>query len=468
MRFWWLNFTTSIRLAMADSVSRRRIRIIYWSIMLTLVGGSVVAAAVYNQRGHDAAWVTGDMAGARSEMRETVITFTQDRREANRLGDFEFVLEHLQQSYPFFEMALRGGVDISHLSQESLYELSERARYIFDAEFLSFINDNFISAFHPLGGISITSEAGGLAPWLQLPYFFGYYDWRFDDDRMYVPTRDDNIAAEFFEDDNAVHVRIGAFLPRGYDDFDRRPFWRYDFAEERLRIRDITDEANRQGIENLIFDIRGITVGFADYFLPLIIEPNITKPISTTVYGFHMDGEFAHYVSAAFRQWYDLGDLQPASQLAANMYAAMEEDFANLAYGFRMEIAAEPHLQNGDILFDGNIWILTDAHNFVGKNSAYLDLAAQAGFHVVFYAQYDSRYAPAWNNPWGAEFNAFTRTPTGEAGRQQSGPVLRYNPIYFTDADGRAFEFERHSHVAQSILLADDAIEGMLRGLENN
>ena len=462
MRFMWLRFTTSVRLRLADTVNRRIVRYVYWSIMLTLVLGSVVFAAVQRYINPDHILVTGDLVSVGIEMRETFSAFASDRREADRLGDFDFVLEQLGQNYPFFEMAQRGGVDISHLSIQSLYELSEQARYTLDHTFLwEFINDSFVSAFHPLGGISLTSELGQLPAWLQLPYFFGQHDWRFDDDRMYVPTRDDNITVEMI-DENVMYMRISSFLAKGYDDADRRPFWHYNFAEERRRIGDIVQNANQMGVEYLVIDIRGISVGFGEYFLPLIIEPNITEPISTTVYGFHMDGGFAHWVSAAFREWYGVGDLQSAAYLAPNLPMANEEDFANLTHGFRMEIEADPWPTHSDMFFDGTIWILTDAHNYVSKNLAYLELARQAGFNIVFWFDEYSEYVPTRNNAWGTEINAPQRLPNSR------NLVLRYNPLYFTDADGRAFEFMRHSEVARGLLSGTagpiDAILWAIRG----
>ena len=397
---------------------RKRVRLAYWSIMILTFLSIIFASLYFYERFGPG--VGQDTSVFRPEIRGMAMEFAQDRREQGRNDDFYYMINNLIENYPFLEMADRRGVSISALGDEHADNLAELARYALDYDFLlRFIYDNFISPFDSLGGISIDGVPHDFAPWLSAPYYFGLHDWRFNyGDRFYVPIREDNLTTEIIAD-GVAHMSIGTFLPKGYRQVDRRPFWHYNFEEEKQRLMDFY--AQVEDFENLIIDIRGIGSGFGGYFLPLIIEPNINTNHNLNFFGFHTNGDFAMQISEAYRSWYNLGDLQPADSLAAPLPHANRADFAHLIHGFTIELNAQPSLPQA--AFDGNIWLLTDSANFSGPNHMYLELAREAGFTIVYETAED---AEGWAT-------GFTRLP-------YSGLAVSYNPIYFTDATGRAFE----------------------------
>jgi len=333
----------------------------------------------------------------------------QLRRERGRLNDFVMMVNHIQENYPFTELTeQRYGVDYLELAIIVFNELAYVARYETTPGFFNnFLREEFLSHLGSFGGLALAGHPTGMPPWITQPYFFGYYDWQFTEDRLDLPIRE-NIIAQMLST-SAMHLRINSFVPRGYMPGNRNPFWYFCFDNDKEYLTNL----NFDGIEDLVIDIRGLSNGFRGYFLPLILEPNLQSPVSTRFYAFHANEDFANNVSSRYRDWYGATKPTSATGFGFNLPEVV-------TLGFPVDVAATP---TAGMDFDGRIWLLTDSANFTGPNFAYLQKARDAGFTIVYE---ESENITNWDT-------SFFRLP-------HSGISVRFNPLYFTDAAGRGFE----------------------------
>jgi len=345
-------------------------------------------------------------------MREWNLAVLQAQREQGRLDDFVILVNRLSASYPYLELVERhNNVDYLELAVVVFDELTELARYeITPGFFINFVSEEFLSHIGNFGGLRLTSEPHANPSWISQPYFFGHYDWRFYDDRFDIPILDDNISTEFL-DEGILYLRINTFLPKGYEPITLNPFWNFCFDAEKESMMDLFNNS----INDLIIDIRGIGSGFRDYFVPLILAPHLHEPMSTRFYAFHADRNFPNAVSHEYRNWYGLGEA--AYKETLNFIYDLPE---NVTLGFPAAVTVQPI---GDAAFEGRIWLITDSDNFSGPNFAYLQMARDAGFTIVYEENAESI---GWAT-------SFTNLPNSRL-------FLRYNPLFFTDATGRSFE----------------------------
>jgi hypothetical protein len=91
-----------------------------------------------------------------------------------------------------------------------------------------------------------------------------------------------------------------------------------------------------------------------------------------------------------------------------------------LTQGFPIHITAQP--PEGET-FNGKVWLLTDSDNFAGPNFMYLQMAAEAGFTIVYEENPQSK---GWD--------------TRPIRLPYTGVSLRFNPLYFTDREGHSLE----------------------------
>ena len=411
-------FRIRTRIGFFYARNRTLMRRIHWACIISIVIAIFAVPISLGIRHPDRVpLITHGVTATSAELiREYTILHNQTMREAGRLHDFGYMLYQLSNNYPFFDIASESiGIDLIDLAWEAHDELYEHARYNITSNFfINFLNERYLGRLGGYGNPRITSEARGAASWLREPYFFGYYDWRFTDGQTDVSVRDDNIYSKILAE-GIAYLRVNTFLPKGYMPVTHSPFRYFDFDAEKQHLLDFYGSI--YDFDHLIIDIRGIGSGFGDYFLPLILEPNLHAPLNARFYVFHMDGRFANRVSNRFRTWYGFGELVDGARLSQNFTYAMPE---HLTHGFPIDITAR---SLGGAAFGGQIWLMTDSNNFSGPNFMYLQMARDAGFVIVYE---ENPLANGWAM-------SFTRLPS-------SGLSLRYNPLYFTDHMGRPFE----------------------------
>lgn len=344
--------------------------------------------------------------------REWTRLMNQTRREQGRVNDFVLMINQLTIHYPFLEQWEAH----MELANDLFFDLLEVARYETAADFFSdFLNENFLSQLGGYGQPRVTAQWGEAVDWLEQPYFFGLYDWRFYDERFEVDTLEGNVTTEIL-DDSTARVRINAFLPKGYEEITRHPVWNFNFDEDEAKLMNFYAQVH--DFDKLIIDIRGIGSGFGDYFVPLVLAPHLTAPVTGQFYAFHTRGGISANVSRAYREWYGFAQDVYDSALLSAGFAYEIPDM--LTRGFAMHRVIEPA---GDAAFGGQIWLITDSENFTGPNFMYLQMARDAGFVIVYE---ETEEVIGWET-------SFVRLPSTRL-------VLRFNPLFFTDALGRSLE----------------------------
>jgi len=340
----------------------------------------------------------------------------QYQREHGRLSDFAVLANRLYESYPYFELVTReNGVDFMELSVAVLEELTGLARYEITPRFFSnFIVDQYLSVLGDFGGLRLSAEPHAMPGWITQPYFFGLYDARFYDDRFNVPVREGNVITETLAE-GIMYLRVSTFLPKGYELVSRNPYWYFCFDADKEYLLNLSN--NLYGVNDLIIDIRGNGSGFGDYFIPLVLAPFLHETMNTWFYAFHTEDPFPRRVSAAYRAWYGLGEAVIKDILIQGFSNDLPEV---LTFGFPIDVTVQP---TGDATFEGRVWLLTDSDNFSGPNLAYLQMARDAGFTIVYEENPESV-------GWASSFIPLT----------YSGLSVRFNPLYFTDETGQSFE----------------------------
>ena len=338
-------------------------------------------------------------------------------REVGRVIDFRYLGNHARANYPFIEMLKQSGIDFEGSWRLAYDALQEVSRYGYgNATFVNFIDSYFLDVVGNRGSLRIVQQAAHLPNWIVKPYFFGLYDWRFNDGgSTTVDVRDDNLTFGTLTD-GVAYMRVNTFVSKAYEQISRRPYWSFDFDTEKKHITNFFQSL--YGYEHLVIDIRSINSGFRNYFLPLIVAPNIEGSYTVPFYAFHTDGEFALSVSEAFRTWHGICTLLPKEELTASWQNTGK--LTGLVYGFRDNITVQG---SGTSTFTGTIWILADSTNMSGNNQLYLMLAQNAGFRIIYEPNPD---CIGW-------VTSFTRLP-------YSGLALKYNPLLFTDSQGRSLE----------------------------
>jgi len=401
-------FIHKIGFVMSDFFRRKStvLRAFYWSL-IALAVAAVIATPIILGIVNPNVRLPDFHGPPDALLREYNRAVQQLRMEEARVNDFAVLYQRVSESWPFFTLAEeRIGQEIPELGLEVFNNLREgdaadlRTNHMFAA----YLNENFLELLH-FGGIAATVEPD-FADWLMEPYYFGLRDWRFGDPGIETVTRGGNIEADVTG--NTATLRIHNFLPYGYEDVTRIPFWYFNPEDDRVELAAFF--GSLEGVEYLEIDIRGIKSGFGEYFVPLILEALITEPVGARFYAYHNEGFLATRTSQAFRAWYGIG-------------ASSESSRAGFERFFAIDLNATP--SGGGIGFDGEITLVVDENNLFGHNLMFVQLAKNAGFNI--------EYGEAVNVDRLIPDLPFTRLPN-------SGVVLRFNPLFFTHEDGSAFE----------------------------
>jgi len=409
MRHTWFRFSSAM--SFYRTRYTKALRRIYWSGLILLVSAIISIPIVMGIINPDVRLpdFSGPPTHLMSEWNRSVALAA---REQSRINDFVFMANHIYDNYPFLALVEEHlGIHYMALTTEAFDVLIEEALHdVSSGFFANFLYERYLSLLGGFGGLHLTGAVGGgtftlgvaaLGAWITQPYFFGYYDWRFTDDRFELYIRNENFTTETLMP-GVAYKRIYSFLAKGYEPITRVPFWYYQFDTEKQRI--LVFYQSIAEYEHLVIDIRGIGNGFSKYFLPMILEPNIQTPVTVQFNAYHTDGEFANRVSRYFRDWYGIGNVSPTMR---------NGQFVN---SFPIYIEAIPDAN----AFNGQVWLLADTGSFSGANNMYLQMALDAGFNIIYE---ENAQAEGWGT-------SFVRLP-------HSGLTLRYNPLLFTDSYGR-------------------------------
>ena len=339
----------------------------------------------------------------------------QARREQSRLGSFSIMMRELIENYPFFEIAVRSsGLDYMALAEAVFYDLTTIASVYPSPIFIrDFINEHYLSYFNGFGNVRVESQSA-VIDWIHRPYYFGFMDWRFTDERFDLSVRNDNVSFATLAD--GVHyMRIYNFVAKGYEAVTFNPFWYFQEDLEGQLLLDYFMKLDNDA--HLIIDIRGNADNFSGYFAPYVLTPFLQTPVNEQFYAFYKSGAMAQWVSREYRNWHGLGESKDADDLSSKFSYPLP---AGITSGFSIPI----NLNNANnVTFNGQKWLVVDSGSFSGPNFMYLQLAREAGFIIVYQENNESK-------GWSTNF----------ARLAGASIVLRFNPLYFTDSIGRPLE----------------------------
>ena len=188
-----------------------------------------------------------------------------------------------------------------------------------------------------------------------------------------------------------------------------------------------------RGFEHLIIDITGNGGGSSEFFTELIMRPNITEPVEFYRYWFirasdrNMRNIEGHPVLRGLV-------FQPVTaEIMDNMPYLHKEDLNVLDYVVRLTSTIYP--LGEEAAFDGKIWLLIDETTFSAADFA-AALAKQTGFATL-----------VGQNTLGGGLGIASAAIV----LPNTGIIVRYAPIYATDALGRNnYEVGTPPHIFRS------------------
>ena len=381
------------------------------------------------------------------------------------LEDMDFLIYHLEESFPFFgvierrlDMDLREALlglrrDIQNhnmmVSKTQFYRLlaEEIERFGYVAHLWVFHPDTHVKPGNFNAGHSLPPPSGQPAS--------------FDSTSQGIFT------ANILEEEKIAHLIIS----------DTNLF-----TSDELRYLLNTLE-KVQDYEHLIIDIRPTRGGYCHDLLHHLITPNIPQgsEIYYNSFAFFTEGELAgrvadfqrktgslYYIPSygglrqdSFITYYGGGsahhdiavesEILPANEMVKkyNLYNIKEDDLANLTYGYKL-ITIIRGVRVDNIPFNGKIWVLTAPNNYSAAEG-FAELSKAAGFTLV---------GQTTGGAIGGGGTAYFRLPNTNIN-------VSLDTLYITDDTGRAkeeFPTEPHYHISPDEDALDVTLELIRQG----
>jgi len=296
--------------------------------------------------------------------------------------DFEFLLQNLEENFPFFgviERRLRLSNPLEMFRNHGLPEDADTLHLTFPGR----IRTGF-GMFGNIAHLDLNPPWHWRRPWTPsspAPHISDYAS-------NTLP-----LARHFINPPLQTHSRI---IEEGRIALIMTPpdfFNSHVISPQAAReLRDFIGEI--QGYEHIIIDFRHIRGGWYTSFKNTFIRPNISEPLSFYEFAFITDGERAQQTyrnmsvaiprdTDSFVQNVVDGSIMPAELFAEqhNLINMNTDDLENLAYGFLLETFAQPCSLRLPLLAD-NIWLLTGRRNYSAAAIS-ARLAKEAGFILV-------------------------------------------------------------------------------------
>jgi hypothetical protein len=205
-------------------------------------------------------------------------------------------------------------------------------------------------------------------------------------------------------------------------------FWHYNIDHDKALVFEFYEQI--RDFEHLIIDLRGNPGGFTRYFIQIFMAPNIPYDLELGIHTLFMGGASnLAWFAADVRDAYVFSDFELEKFYAAEyMYGRFEYmnpyDAALLDYIVLRPVFIASDAPEGEILFNGKIWILVDSNSASAVDYAAL-YAMAADFATIV-------GAPT-RGVTGGGFVGFITLPN-------TGLIVRYDFGYFVDSYGRAID----------------------------
>ena len=336
------------------------------------------------------------------------------------LDDFDFLVYHLHESFPFFGVAERRlGIDLDELLTETREGVAN-----------AWIEVSFLARLGELN-----RKLGYMAHFQVIPAdasAFGFLHNHYVGHGLNPPsavahfrTAERTLRTEIIEDGKIARVTFSSFGSVTLSYADRNLLSNF--------LKMVHD------YEHLIVDIRQVRGGWFSDQVEFLIRPNITERIEFYSFGFFTNGQLAELATLNQRQTqlmrgnighhFSVGGprgygIYPASELVEKygLVYMNEEDLESLRYGYKLRTIVAPW-HDSPYSFNGQIWVLTSRFNFSGAE-AFARLAKEAGFTLV---------GQTTGGAIGSGSTTHFRLP-------YTGTLIRLDTLYITDSKGRAKE----------------------------
>ena len=366
------------------------------------------------------------------------------------LEDIDFLIYHMEESFPFF------GVIERRLEIDLREELLELRRSV-SAQKLAMSERNFYLLLRET--FSELNSAAHLA--IIRP-----------DDRANIEERNNFYAQDGLSpppsstlDSTEIILSGGAVVSTSIIEKDKIA---YLLISNMTYMQTISEWENLRRFllevrdyEHLIIDIRPTRGGHQGEFLRYLVAPNLSEdnPLNFYSFAFFNEGELAEQV-AEYHIRRTRGNFHHASFWGSEILEAKElvekfnlihinkDDLEGLAYGYKIRTSV-PHFDR-DVRFNGKIWLLTSSING-SASEAFARLSKEAGFTLV---------GETTGAAIGGGGTAHFRLPNTKIG-------IRLDTLYITDDTGRAkeeFPTEPHYHISPGEDALDVTLELIRQG----
>ena len=376
-----------------------------------------------------------------------------DRRRAEFLYDFDYLINALEENFPLFDIIyLRRGVDMRELGQEIRDYIAYEANELNYRSFSRLIRNNFFTHAGQSGNLGILSFLC-----MELEVALLQSNWRGNESRIIRYTsllENARYHAALLEIPTTREFSLNRWTPAWiFTDIieeERIAFLSFSILPVIIEQREI-DVINSfyrkiENFEHLIIDLRGIEGRNSHFFHHVIAGPLIQGlSLDVNFRHFFMDGEFNQlYFSDIPSIQLNSTDAVSLTQLLGGQYVLSDE--WNMDYYF-YELHSVSR-RNPRANFNGKIWMLIDGNTRSGGQQV-ASFYKNTGFATFVGETTGGSFGSP--TPWGA--NYFTLPNTGF--------VIRYNPTLVVDSQGRPLELGTEPHYFNRPGL--DALETVLQ-----
>jgi len=300
------------------------------------------------------------------------------------LEDYDYLWTSLEESYPYFGVLERSGIDWVGVKED--YRETISSTYMDNLVFSNLL-DQMLDEFKGNGHLSVISRDFyhmaryvysdvEMTEWVSIietprsELFYNYDENHFDENESF---ENGNIESELFEDEGIAYINVKSF--------------RYENIElEQEIIFDIYEQI--ESYDDLVIDIRENRGGATRYFTKNIVEPLINEPLYTEEYMLYSENKYNKpFVESAIEniknhneselsQTY--GEILPLDQLP-EFEMINESDILNLNSVIKLSTQFVP---SNEFDFNGRIWVLVGDRVY-SASDAFAQMCEQTGFATL-------------------------------------------------------------------------------------
>lgn len=378
----------------------------------------------------------------------TVADLTLEQKES----DYDRFWDILETSYPMYDYLIRHGAHPDELKADRRGDLAgitdNRMWYEFFREIVEELEGDLGMTGHlgpiPAGQRLFEADYQTFAymqehtpddPWTSMqrevftnPHVLGYYDLKKEDvpqDEPPLLIIPNNVQTSFHPEEDYAYLYIATFINQD--------------PKDGPMIKEFFEQAEAQGIKNVVIDIRGNQGGYNNYWLMNIVSPNITEPLEVENIGLYKRSEYNkeyvdYYTASTYEE--DFEKIRKEGKLPTLIFSwnrrdrhplppmpkLVESDVEHLDGAFLETIRIDKSYDKP--LYSGKFWILSDPVSY-SASEYFISFAKRTGFASIV--------GQESAGDGSCVVTIYNDLP-------ESGLVIRYNALYGLNPDGSCSE----------------------------